>query len=265
MPPNLLIQNNKMRIKLIIISISVLLLYACKQHNCNINNYENLHWEKIDSAASVAICNNSDKEIKKDELITIEYIGELNNGKITKGLNEELLIEQLTKINFGTFNYGNSSFSYELKELIKSLKANSSMILKYDFGKNYSANTANKIDVFFTMNTDSTDHLKWINEIKNKEYIDSIAYISKEDAIKRYSEDNDTTWKRFIEANPLPSSAEVYLKQNYLDSASYYKICEELKNENVVSEVTSLNSTMRETMRKVDLLMKKTIFIKIKI
>ena len=242
----------------------MLLLYSCKTNNCNINNYANVKWEKIDSLTSYIVCNNSEKEIKKEDLVSIEFLGELTDNKIVKVEIEEILIEQITKINFGTFNYGNSSFSSGFRALIKKLKANSSMTLKYDFGKFYSPNYANKIDVYFQANTDSNDHFKWINEIKNKIFVDSVSYITKELAIKKYSDDNDTIWKSFLEINPLPSSVEIYLKQNYLDSATYYNICTELKKGKVVNEVSSLNSAFRETMKKADLIMKKTILIKIK-
>ena len=249
---------------LFLILLFTAIFYSCKQDNCNIKNYDKIKWEKIDSITTYIICNNSNKEIKKDDLVTIDFLGELTNNKIVKVKGEEILIEQITKINFGTFNYGNSSLSNEFKELIKPLKANSSMTLKYDFGKFYSPNYANKIDVFFKQNTDSIDHIKWINEIKNKIFVDSVSYITKEIAISRYNDVNDTTWKNFIDANPLPSSVEIYLKQDYLDSTKYYNVCEELKKGKVVNEVLSLNSTLRETMRKVDLIMKKTFLIRIK-
>ena len=59
-----------------------------------------------------------------------------------------------------------------------------------------------------------------------KSYIDSlpyalnVEYITKEKAIAKYNQENDTLWKKLAISNPLPESIDFYVKANYVDKDS---------------------------------------------
>jgi cell division transport system permease protein len=55
-------------------------------------------------------------------------------------------------------------------------------------------------------------------------YIKSVEYVTKEMAVKRYEAENDTIWKTFINANPLPESIEYYVKASHVQTDSLNKI-----------------------------------------
>lgn len=51
-------------------------------------------------------------------------------------------------------------------------------------------------------------------------YIKSAEYVTKEIAVKRYEADNDTTWRKFIDNNPLPESIDFYVKASHVQTDS---------------------------------------------
>ena len=55
-------------------------------------------------------------------------------------------------------------------------------------------------------------------------YIKSVEYVSKEMAAKKYESENDTIWRSFIKANPLPESIEYYVKASHVETDSLNKI-----------------------------------------
>jgi cell division transport system permease protein len=48
--------------------------------------------------------------------------------------------------------------------------------------------------------------------------VKSVEYVTKEMAIKKFEADNDTTWRTFIQSNPLPESIDFYVKSNFVQS-----------------------------------------------
>ncbi|HEY8661833.1 MAG TPA: permease-like cell division protein FtsX [Hanamia sp.] len=73
-----------------------------------------------------------------------------------------------------------------------------------------------------------TANTKQIDSVKN--YIDSlpfavnVQYITKEKALEKYNQDNDTLWKKLAISNPLPESIDFYVKANYVDKDSLAKL-----------------------------------------
>jgi cell division transport system permease protein len=57
----------------------------------------------------------------------------------------------------------------------------------------------------------------------------SVEYVTKEMAVKKYEAENDTIWKSFIKANPLPESIEYYVKANYVQADSLNKIASHIQ------------------------------------
>lgn len=73
----------------------------------------------------------------------------------------------------------------------------------------------------------------WLNPNAQKKKIDSlqqyvasipyakdVQYVTKEMAIQKWNKENDTTWKKFIDSNPLPESIDFYIKSEYVQKDS---------------------------------------------
>jgi cell division transport system permease protein len=58
------------------------------------------------------------------------------------------------------------------------------------------------------------------NFISSIPYANRVEYVTQEMALKRYSQENDTTWKKIIDANPLPESIDFYIKAAYVEKDS---------------------------------------------
>lgn len=56
--------------------------------------------------------------------------------------------------------------------------------------------------------------------IKSIPYAKSVQYVTREMAIQQWNKDNDTTWKKFLDENPLPESIDFYIKANYVQKDS---------------------------------------------
>lgn len=81
----------------------------------------------------------------------------------------------------------------------------------------------------------------WIAPTASKKQIDSLLafvqaqpfaispeYITKEKAIQEWNATNDTTWKSFLDNNPLPESIDFFVKANYVNKDSLDKLNERL-------------------------------------
>jgi cell division transport system permease protein len=51
-------------------------------------------------------------------------------------------------------------------------------------------------------------------------YAKDVQYVTKEMAIEEWNKDNDTTWRKFLDENPLPESIDFYIKANYVQKDS---------------------------------------------
>ena len=78
------------------------------------------------------------------------------------------------------------------------------------------------IQVHTWLNRDASkkqiDSLK--NYISSMPYANRVEYVTKEMAVKKWNNENDSTWKQFITNNPLPESIDFYVKANYVQQDS---------------------------------------------
>ena len=76
--------------------------------------------------------------------------------------------------------------------------------------------------------------IKKIDSLKN--YIAAIPYardvqhITKEMAAKEWNKDNDSTWKKLLDYNPLPESIDFYIKADHVEKDSLNMLSENLQN-----------------------------------
>jgi len=60
-------------------------------------------------------------------------------------------------------------------------------------------------------------------------YVKSAEYVSRETAIKKYEAENDTTWRTFVENNPLPESIDFYVKASHVETDSLKAIAMDIQ------------------------------------
>ena len=77
-----------------------------------------------------------------------------------------------------------------------------------------------QVNVWLNLNVQKKkiDSLK--NYIMAIPYAKDVQYVTKEMAIQKWNKDNDTTWKKFIDNNPLPESIDFYVKSDYVQKDS---------------------------------------------
>jgi cell division transport system permease protein len=91
----------------------------------------------------------------------------------------------------------------------------------------------------------------WIERTANKKQIDTVRnyiaslpyakdveYVTKEKAVEKWNTQNDTTWKKFLDNNPLPESIDFFVKADYMQQDSLANLGSYLTTNyhNVISE-----------------------------
>ena len=91
----------------------------------------------------------------------------------------------------------------------------------------------------------------WIERTANKKQIDSVTnyitslpyakdveYVTREKAMAKWNAENDTTWKKFLNNNPLPESIDFFVKADYMQKDSLANVGSYLENNfhGVISE-----------------------------
>lgn len=61
-------------------------------------------------------------------------------------------------------------------------------------------------------------------------FVKNVEYVTKEMAIQKWNAENDTTWKLFLDENPLPESIDFYVKANYVQKDSLDALSIDLLN-----------------------------------
>lgn len=66
------------------------------------------------------------------------------------------------------------------------------------------------------------------NYIKAIPYAKDVQYVTREMAIQQWNKDKDSTWKKFLDENPLPESVDFYIKANYVQKDSLNALSNDL-------------------------------------
>ncbi len=74
----------------------------------------------------------------------------------------------------------------------------------------------------------SIDSLK--NYVAALPYAKNVEHVTKEMAIAKWNADNDTTWRKFLDENPLPESVDFYVKADHVQKDSLDNLSADLLN-----------------------------------
>ena len=61
-------------------------------------------------------------------------------------------------------------------------------------------------------------------------YANRIEYVTRDMALQKYNEENDTTWKKIMDSNPLPESIDFFVKSEYVQQDSLNNLSIDLQN-----------------------------------
>jgi cell division transport system permease protein len=82
-------------------------------------------------------------------------------------------------------------------------------------------------------------------------YTNRVEFVSKEMAIQNYNTENDSSWKKIIDANPLPESIDFYVKADHVEEDSLNNLAVLLQNTypGVISEFKFPTETVAQVSR----------------
>ena len=60
-------------------------------------------------------------------------------------------------------------------------------------------------------------------------YAKGVEYVTKEKAMEQWNKDNDSTWKKLLDYNPLPESIDFYIKADHVEKDSLNMLSENLE------------------------------------
>ncbi len=69
-----------------------------------------------------------------------------------------------------------------------------------------------------TANKKQIDSLK--NYLTSLPYAKDVEYVTREKAIEKWNAENDTTWRKFLNNNPLPESIDFFVRADYMEKDS---------------------------------------------
>lgn len=105
--------------------------------------------------------------------------------------------------------------------------------------KNLSGYVRENINITVILNDDiSKNDISWLQEnIQKQEYVKTLKYISKEEALNEQCNAMGTDPSEFLGYNPFTASFEIKLKAEYANSADIRKIIRQVKTTNKVMDV----------------------------
>ena len=229
-------------------------------------NYHSANWQPMDSMTSFYICSNSTTKLIGNDSIEIEYLGILQKDEnlVIQNESDKAIFTLLTNKNYGLFKSNDTTLPKDIYFVTNQLTKNSEAIIKYRLGNIKPIEPDRKITVYFKSNIDSTKATNWINEFKKNSFVDSTYFLSKESALNNWSKDSDTTWKSFLEENPLPSSVDIFIKQSYFDTTFIHNLEADIMKSIVVSEVSYSTLMNTESLKEINQLMNNVYLIRIK-
>jgi cell division transport system permease protein len=76
------------------------------------------------------------------------------------------------------------------------------------------------------------------NYLKSRPFIKNVEYVTREAAIKKYEAEHDTTWREFLQSNPLEESIDFTLQAQYMEQDSLNLLNVEMQSSfsHVISE-----------------------------
>ncbi len=94
-----------------------------------------------------------------------------------------------------------------------------------------------EVRAYLLPNLNPKDSVALMSYISSKSYIQSMRYVSREEANKIYLQDGNEDWGKVLEENPLPNAIFFKVKKNYVNSDSLQIIQKDIEAQTYVTDV----------------------------
>jgi cell division transport system permease protein len=140
---------------------------------------------------------------------------------------------------FKSIGRAKSSFVLSLVSTSISVLLIVASIILIQLSNKFQSNLKEKLNInIFLKDSVSQASIKNIrDELKSKDYINSIRFIDKDEAAENFIKDTGEDFRKILDYNPLPVSYAVTLKENFVRKESVDKIISELSKVNGVDEI----------------------------
>lgn len=101
-----------------------------------------------------------------------------------------------------------------------------------------------ELDIFLYNDIQQDDIVRFGNELRSDDRIQTVEYISKEKAETNFIKETGEDFKSILEANPLPASYRVKFKSQNVDEATIEKFVSDIEKKSFVDEVIYDYSTI---------------------
>ena len=225
--------------KYLILIVSLFCTSSCKNNTCDITDYRNGNWEIVDSAISYKLCSSDKKILSPTDSIQIEYLGILKEVQniLIQNSTDQLILTLLTDIPLGRYQQNQIISILSLSKILPSLTKNSECLVRIKL-KNVQIPLFGEIlTAYFKQEADTLEIFKLNEKIAKFNFVDSVKYVSSDEALKKYSDENDTAWKAILTNNPLPASTNIYIKKGFYSPSLKDSLSNLFSAERIVSQI----------------------------
>jgi cell division transport system permease protein len=149
------------------------------------------------------------------------------------------MIDFWIKEAFKSIGRAKSSFVLSLVSTSISVLLIVASLVLIQMSNQFQSNLKEKLNInIFLKDSVSQNSIKNVrDELKSKNYINSIKFIDKDEAAENFIKDTGEDFRKILDYNPLPVSFAVTLKENFVRKESVDKIISELSKINGVDEI----------------------------
>lgn len=175
---------------------------------------------------------------KKTDSISLKVLGTLDSS-------QHLITSPFDALVFESF-YGIEQKKYAKKdflelsfgEVVKDMPDNGIVYIRCKKDLQFLKRTTFSLRIYFKEPEDTILQRKFVNEILQKSFADSVRYYTKKEAEALYlSETGDVSWKKLLDTNPFPAFAEVYISYEFINEKEISEIAKKLEANKLVSSV----------------------------
>lgn len=222
-------------------SLLIIALTACQTHNSEVN-YEKILWIPLTESISYYCHKKSDVGLKDGDSIRIEFVGIIEDEKITTQSEEGF--KDLT------ISLADTIELYNLNPIWSKLTANSEVYIQIDPSFEYSRmlSVASRVNLLLhDVPLAQIDTL--VNILKEKKYSKRVEFVTKEESAMELKTELGEDFISVLGYNPLSNSIRVKVKNEYLNTDSFREIRADIEDIKIVSKINMTDMEALEKLR----------------
>jgi hypothetical protein len=187
--------------------ILALVFFSCNSKEYSLEKLAAAKWEELEPG--IGFIKTRGGKIGQNDSVAFTSVGASVSGLLIKPEDGEQR-EQMNSIN---------GLLYKIKDQLPCREG----FLRVDFKKILTHQNP-EVVVYLKDPVDSITVMNELDWIRTLPGVETVEFISKEMAAKKFSADNGDEWSRIIAENPLPESYDITIKKNYMDSDSIVQL-----------------------------------------